>query len=424
MWGLLKKTFSEWSEDKAPRLAAALSYYTVFSLAPFLVVVIAVVGLWLGQQGAQDEILNQIRGVVGTEGGDAIRDMIAGATRPRDSLWATIIGIALLLLGAGGLFGQLQEALNTIWEVAPRPGRGLLGIIKDRFLSFTMVLGVGFLLLVSLVLSTALIAAGTYMQGLFPGFEAVMQGVSFVFSFIIVTLLFALIFKFLPDAEIAWRDVWLGAAVTSLLFSLGKFAIELYVKNSDFTSTYGIAASLVIILLWVYYIGQVLFFGAEFTQVYANMYGSHIVPEEDAVPLTEEARAQQGIPHGGAEGAAQRQGASGAVLPATGQEAQAGEGVHRRIPEAHQSVAQPPKPRSPADQGIRALGALLVSLVGFSGGLAIFANQSRPAAVACVENFKKAVEREKKYSGDPKDLAKGVPEVVELKARSILRRKK
>ncbi len=297
LWGLLKKTFAEWSEDKAPRLAAGLAYYTVFSLAPFLVVVIAIVGLWFGQSKAQSQILSQIEGLVGSQGGQAIQDMIVGASRPRSSILATIIGIVLLLMGAGGLFGQLQDSLNTIWEVAPRPGRGIWGTIKARFLSFTLVLGIGFLLLVSLILSAILTAVGVYLKGLFPGFETMMQIASFLFSFAIITLLFALIFKFLPDAETAWRDVWLGSAVTALLFAIGKLAIDLYVKNSNFTSTYGIAASLVIILLWVYYTGQILFFGAEFTQVYAKAFGKGIVPKPYAAPLSERARAQQGIPH-------------------------------------------------------------------------------------------------------------------------------
>lgn len=400
LWGLLKKTFQEWSEDKAPRLAAALAYYTVFSLAPFLVVVIAIVGLWLGQQGAQDQILKQVQGLLGTEGGNAIREMIVGVTRPRDSLLASLFGIALLLLGAGGLFGQLQEALNTIWEVAPRPGRGLWGMIKDRFLSFTMVLGIGFLLLVSLVLSAALTAAGVFLQGLFPGFEVLMQAASFILSFAVITLLFALIFKYLPDAEIAWKDVWLGAAVTSLLFSLGKLAIELYVKNSDFTSTYGVAASLVIILIWVYYAGQVLFFGAEFTQVYANTYGSKIVPDPDAVALTEKARRQQGIPHGGSAGAAKQV---------------EGEGLLTAKREAY--LEGPPRPLTPADWGIRSLGAILITLAGFTGGLAIFSSRSRSTIRPCVENCKEQLVNRKEKTG--RDRKKKVERTARTTARNV-----
>lgn len=296
IWSLLKETFSDWNEDKAPRLAAALAYYTLFSIAPLLVIVIAITGLVFGHEAVQGQVQNQIQGLVGRESAGAIQSMIQGASRPRTSIIATIIGVVTLLFGAAGLFGQLQDALNTIWEVQPKPGRGALAVIKDRFMSFTMILGVAFMLLVSLVVSAALAAMGQFFGGLMPGMEFMWQVVNFVVSFGVITLLFAMIFKVLPDVKVAWSDVWIGAAATALLFTIGKFLIGLYLGKSAIGSTYGAAGSLIIILIWVYYSAQLLFLGAEFTQVYAKRYGSRIEPAENAVPLTEEARAQQGIP--------------------------------------------------------------------------------------------------------------------------------
>jgi membrane protein len=296
---LIKESFSDWSEDKASRLAAALAYYTVFSISPLLVIAIAIAGQVFGQEAAQNQIVGQIQGLVGRESAEAIQGMIENARRPSASLFAASVGVITLLLGASGVFGQLQDALNTIWEVMPRSDRGIMGTIKDRFFSFTMVLGVGFLLLVSLIISAALSALNNFMTGLLPGIEIVWQILNFIISFGVITVLFALIFKVVPDVEIAWGDVWIGALVTALLFTLGKFAIGLYLGNSAVTSTYGAAGALVVILLWVYYSAQILFLGAEFTQVYANKYGSRIVADKNAVPLTEEAREQQGIPHRG-----------------------------------------------------------------------------------------------------------------------------
>jgi membrane protein len=297
IWGLLKETVSEWLEDKAPRLAAALAYYTMFSLAPLLLIVIAIAGLALGQEAVQGQLIAQLQGLVGENGAEAIQSMLASANKPKAGLVATGLGLATLLFGASGVFGALQDSLNTIWEVTPKPGRGVLGVLQARFVSFTMVLGVGFLLLVALLLSAALAALGELMGGLLPIPEYVLQGLNFLLSFSVITLLFALIYKILPDVEIRWSDVWIGAAVTALLFTIGKLLIGLYLGKSDVGAAYGIAGSVVIILLWVYYSALILFLGAEFTQVYANTYGSRVVPDEDALPLTEEARAEQGIPH-------------------------------------------------------------------------------------------------------------------------------
>jgi membrane protein len=297
MFELLKKTFAEWNEDKAPRLAAALAYYTVFSLAPLLIIVIAISGLVFGREAAQGQIVGQIQGLVGEQGAQVIQTMIEGASKPSASILATIIGLATLLLGAGGLFGQLQDALNTIWEVQPKPGRGIFGMLQTRFLSFTLVVGTGFLLLVSLVLSAALQAFSGYLGGLFPNAGIVLQIVNILLSFAVITLLFAMIYKVLPDVKIAWSDVWIGAVATALLFTIGKFLIELYLGRSSTASTFGAAGSLVVLLLWVYYAAQILLLGAEFTQVYANQYGSHVVPSKHAMAVPELARAHQGIPH-------------------------------------------------------------------------------------------------------------------------------
>lgn len=295
-WDLLKTTAHECMEDKVPRLGAALAYYSVLSLAPLVLIAIAVVGLVFGREAAQGQLIDQVRGLVGPEGAEAIQAMIANAAKPRSGIMATLTGVAILLFGASGVFGELQDAMNTIWEVQPKPGRGVLGVLKDRFLSFTMVLGTGFLLLVSMILSAALAAFFTFAAHLAPGLGIALQAANTLISFVVVVILFALIFKVLPDVKIAWRDVWVGAALTTLLFMLGKGLIGLYLGRSGVASAYGAAGSLVALLIWVYYSAQILFFGAEFTKVYANRYGARIVPDSNAEPLTAEARAHQGIP--------------------------------------------------------------------------------------------------------------------------------
>ena len=282
MWRVMKDAASDWSRDRAPRLGAALAYYTVFSLVPFLVVVIAVIGLVFGEEAAQSAILSQIAELVGEQTAAAIKDMIQRAHQPSTGLFATAVAVATLLIGASGVFGQLQDALNTVWGVEPKEGRGVWGFIKDRFLSFVAVLGTGFLLLVSLILSSALSALGKWFSGMLPLPETVLQLMNFAVSFLVVTGLFALIFKVLPDAKVAWRDVWIGAALTSALFTIGKFALGLYLGKSNVASAYGAAGSLVLVLLWVYYSAQILLYGAEFTQVYANRVGERIVPTPDA----------------------------------------------------------------------------------------------------------------------------------------------
>jgi membrane protein len=296
IWGLLKETFNEWNEDKVSRLAAALAYYTVFSLAPLLIIAIAIAGSVFGEEAARGEIVGQIQGLVGRSGAQVIETAIENANKPQTGTIASIVSIIVLLFGATGVFGQLQDALNTIWEVQPKPGRGMMGFIRQNFLSFSMVLGIGFLLLVSLLLSAILAGISTYLSGVLPGLDVLWQIANFIVGFGISALLFAMIFKFLPNVKITWGDVLIGAIITSLLFSVGRFLLGLYLGNGSFGSTYGAAGSLVVILAWVYYAAQILFVGAEFTQVYARRYGSQIVPDENAVPVTEKARDQQGIP--------------------------------------------------------------------------------------------------------------------------------
>lgn len=309
---LLKLTYQGWKEDKASRLAAALAYYTIFSLAPMLIIAIAVAGLIWQRDAVQTAVMNQIGGLVGPTGSEFIADLLQGASNPAQGTVAAIIGIVTLLYGALGVFNALHEALNTIWEVKEEETKGLWNSIKkvilSRFLSFTMVLGIGFMLLVSLVLSAAISALGTWIGGLLPFHEVILQIINFLLSIAIITVFFALIFKVLPDADIAWRDVWVGAFFTALLFTIGRTLIGLYLGSSAVGSSFGAAGSLVLLLLWIYYSAQILFFGAEFTQVYANQLGSRIVPEGQATttppapaktPTT--SAGKTGVPHIGKE---------------------------------------------------------------------------------------------------------------------------
>ena len=286
MLPLLKQTASEWMEDDAPSLGAALAYYTVFSLAPLMTIAIAIAGFFFGKEAAQGQIFDELRVLLGEEGGKAIEEMVQSASaQPTVGVVATVISVIILLFGASGVFGQLQASLNRIWGVKPKPGRGVLGMIQDRLLSFGFTLVVGFLLLVSLLLTAGIALVADLAGGLMPASETLAQLLNFVLSLAIITLLFAMIFKFLPDAKIAWRDVWIGAFLTALLFTVGKFALGLYLGKSSVASSYGAAGSLIVLLLWVYYSSQILFFGAEFTQVYANRFGSCVAPAENAVPV-------------------------------------------------------------------------------------------------------------------------------------------
>jgi membrane protein len=287
---ILKKAGSDWMEDQAPTLGAALAYYTVFSLAPLLIIAIAIVGLVFGQEAAQGQIFEQLRGLLGEASAKAMQDMVQNANaKPATGVVATLIGVVTLLFGASGVFGQLQTSLNAIWDVEPKPGRGILGLVRDRILSFGFILVVGFLLLVSLLLTAAVAVVAQWFGGMLPAMETLAQILNFALSLAVITLLFAMIFKFLPDAKIAWHDVWIGAFITALLFTVGKFALGLYLAKSGVGSSYGAAGSLIVLLLWVYYSSQILFFGAEFTQVYANRFGSHVAPTDNAVSVPKHA---------------------------------------------------------------------------------------------------------------------------------------
>ncbi|BAU64131.1 ribonuclease BN [Stanieria sp. NIES-3757] len=285
IWRLLKETWQEWQEDNASRLAASLAYYTIFSLSPLLIIAISIAGSIFGEEAARGEIVGQIKGLVGTNGAEVIETAIQNANQPDISNIASTISIVVLLFGASGVFAELQEALNLIWEVKAKPQQGIWGFIRKRILSFSVVLGIGFLLLVSLIISAILSALNNYLSGLIPGLDVIWQIVNFIVSFAVTTVLFALMYRFLPDVKIRWNDVGIGAIITSLLFSIGRFILGAYLGGGSFGSTYGAAGSLVIILAWVYYSTQILFFGAEFTQVYAKRYGSRIIPNKHAVPL-------------------------------------------------------------------------------------------------------------------------------------------
>jgi len=286
-FGLLKQTFSEWLEDKAPQLGAALAYYTVFSLAPLILVLLAIVGLLFRNDpgGAWNKITEQMSYFLDKSAVEVVQNIAQKAAQPNKSLLATIIGILLALFGASGVFGQLQDALNTIWGVRAKPGAGIWGFLRSRFLSFAMVGGVCFLLLVSLTLESVLKGFSHYIQGVLPGGIVIAIAVYWIFDLAVVILLFAIVFKFLPDAKIRWRDVWIGAAITAIFFAIGKWALGLYLGSGSAASAYGAASSLITLLLWVYYSSQILLFGAEFTQVYACRAGRGITPDEHATRI-------------------------------------------------------------------------------------------------------------------------------------------
>ncbi|MDQ3120687.1 MAG: YihY/virulence factor BrkB family protein [Verrucomicrobiota bacterium] len=304
---LFKTTFNEWLEDKAPQLGAALAYYTVFSLAPLILVLLAIIG-WIFRKdpaGAWNKITQQMGSFMDPSGVQVMQDIARTAAKPSAGLWATVIGVALALLGASGVFGALQDALNTIWGVKAKPGNAIWKYLRVRFLSFTMVAGVCFLLLVTLTIEAVLKGFSDYVESALPGGMAIAFSVYLFVDLLLVILLFAMMFKYLPDVTVKWRDVWVGAAVTALLFLLGKWALGLYLGSGAAGSAYGAASSLVTLLLWIYYSSQILLFGAEFTQVYANRCGSGGTPSKHAVAIetTEEEISKPGEkPKRGASG--------------------------------------------------------------------------------------------------------------------------
>jgi len=361
LWELLKGTFQEWKEDKVSRLAAALSYYTIFSLPGLLLIIVAVAGFFLGQESVREDLMGQVGSVVGDDGAEAIGTMLSNAGWDRDAgVLAVVVGIVTVIVAATGAFTQLQEALNTVWEVAPAPGAGILQTLQKRFLSFSLILSIAFLLLVSLVVSTALAGLGNFLEEMFPGAAWLIQILNVVISFAVITLLFALMYRYLPDAEIAWKDVFSGAAVTTLLFTVGKFALGFYLGRSSATSAYGAAGSLVLILLWIYYSAQIFLFGAEFTQVYARKHGSRVVPDEDAVRVTEAQRIQEGRPSEETVREAARSGQGAATLQALPARVEEGFLVQKT------PLALPPPPRSGLLPTVR---RVLPAAALFAGGL-------------------------------------------------------
>jgi membrane protein len=275
LWELIKRSFAAWVDDYAPSMGAALAYYTMFSLAPFLILVIAIAGLVFGADAARGQIVAQLRDLIGEEGAVAVQALLASASHPTKSIMASIIALLTLLLGATSVFAELQSSLDRIWRApALQQSTGLWGLLRQRLLSFGMIVSIGFLLLVSLVVSAALSALDTWSGGILPGWAVLLQIANLVASFAITTVLFAMVYRILPRVWVAWGDVWIGAAVTALLFSVGKLAIGVYLGKAGLTSGFGAAGSLVVILVWVYYSSQVFLLGAEFTWVFAHRLGS------------------------------------------------------------------------------------------------------------------------------------------------------
>jgi len=274
-WNLIKTAAKAWVEDYAPSMGAALSYYTVFSLAPILLIVISVAGLIFGAEAARGEIFGQLRGLMGADAAKTVEDILTGVNKPEQGIAATLIGFVVLLIGATTVFGELQDSLDRIWRAPARDKTGgLWGLLRARLLSFGMILGIAFLLIVSLVLGAATAALGKWWSGAFGGWDVLLQVVNILVGFGFTTVGFALIYKLMPRVKVRWHDVWIGAAVTALLFTIGRFLIGLYIGKSGVASGFGAAGSLVVIFIWVYYSAQIFLLGAEFTWVYAQTFGS------------------------------------------------------------------------------------------------------------------------------------------------------
>ncbi|HZU36387.1 MAG TPA: YihY/virulence factor BrkB family protein [Gemmataceae bacterium] len=293
-WNLLKETYHGWSQHNVAREGAALAYYTIFSLAPLLIIAIGISGLIIGEKAARGELQQQLTQVVGAQTAATVQSMVANTKRSGSSVAATVVGFVVLIFGALGVFSQLQESLNLIWGVQPKSDRGIRGMIMDRVWSFLLVLGIGILILVSVAISTALSGLNHLVPlNSLPGGAIWWQVVNNVVSFIILMLLFAMIYKLLPDVEMNWKDVWIGALATAVLFTIGKYLIGLYLGSAGAASSFGAAGSLVLILLWVYYSTQICLFGAEFTKVWAKHYGTAIRPSANAVWVVRETRPAQ-----------------------------------------------------------------------------------------------------------------------------------
>lgn len=281
IWILTKAATSSWVDDYAQSMGAALAYYTMFSIAPLLLIVISIAGLIFGVEAARGEIFSQLQGLMGQQGADAVQALLESVSKPAESITAMLVGSVLLLIGATTVFGELQDAMDRIWRAPKRNKSGLWSLLRARLLSFGMIMGIGFLLMVSLVISAALAALGRLWGPLFADWALLASAVDFVASFAFTTAVFAMIYKTMPRAKVDWNDVWIGAAVTSILFTIGKLLIGLYIGKSGVTSGFGAAGSLVVVLLWVYYSAQIFLLGAEFTWAYALTFGSR---REQPVP--------------------------------------------------------------------------------------------------------------------------------------------
>jgi membrane protein len=301
---LLAITYRSWQEDKAPRLGAALAYYTIFSIPPLLILLIGIASLVFDTTVVQGRFLRTLEDMVGPQGAVAIHDMLANQRAENPGVMPTVIGTAMLLIGASAVFGHLKDAINTVWEIEPKPTKGKLAFLRKYVFALAMLLGTGFLLLVSLAVSTLLTALGDTIHLYLPGGEGLWSALDLLSSLTVISFLFALLYRYIPDAVVAWKDALLGGLVTSVLFNVGRYLIGFYLGRTNIGSAFGAAGSLVVLLVWVYYSSQIFFFGAEFTKTYATRYGSSIVPEPHAVPVTEEARSQQGIPRHEVSGAA------------------------------------------------------------------------------------------------------------------------
>ncbi|WP_418317188.1 YihY/virulence factor BrkB family protein [Piscinibacter sakaiensis] len=263
-----------WVDDRAPSMGAALAYYTLFSLAPLLLIVISIAGIWFGDDAARGEIFGQLQGLVGADGAAAIQSLLESVNKPAGGIAATLFGVVLMLIGATTVFGELQNALDRIWRVPPSRSSGIFNLLRTRLLSFGLILGIGFLMIVSLVVSAVLTAVENWASPQLPGWEMLLAAVNQVLSFALVTVMFAMIYKLMPRARIEWRDVMLGAVTTAVLFSIGKWLISFYIGSSGIGSGFGAAGSLVALLVWIYYSAQIFLLGAEFTWVYAHAHGS------------------------------------------------------------------------------------------------------------------------------------------------------
>ncbi|WP_233233287.1 YihY/virulence factor BrkB family protein [Bordetella sp. LUAb4] len=274
-YDMAKKAVNAWLDDYAPSMGAAIAFYTVFSLAPLVIIVIAVAGFFWGREAVQGQLFEQITAMVGADGAKAVESVVQGAQAPTQGIIATAISIVVLLVGSTTVFAELQSALDRIWEVpAAEKASGIWNTVRARLLSFGLVLALAFLLIVSLIISAMLSAMGSWAASLLPAWEFLLQAINIVVGLGFTTVLFAMIYRFMPRASVAWRDVWTGAIVTAVLFEIGKFLIGLYVGKASVASSYAAAGSLVVVLIWVYYAAQVFLLGAEFTWVYANEHGS------------------------------------------------------------------------------------------------------------------------------------------------------